>query len=36
MGDWKADKEVTIGNQDEEGFLSRRLYLWIVPQRNGK
>src|SRR5664280_1314007 len=36
MGDWKADKEVTIGNQDEEGFLSRRLYLWILPQRNGK
>jgi SAM-dependent methyltransferase len=36
MGDWKAGKEVAVGNQDEEGFLSRRLYLWIVPQRNGK
>ena len=36
MGDWKADKEVTVGNQDDEGFLSRRLYLWIVPPRNGK
>jgi predicted RNA methylase len=35
MGDWKADKEV-VGNQDDEGFLSRRLYLWIVPPRNGK
>src|SRR5664280_3787179 len=33
MGDWKADKEVTVGNQDDEGFLSRRLYLWTVPAR---
>jgi SAM-dependent methyltransferase len=36
MGDWKADKEVTIGDPGEaEHPFSHRLYLWIVPPRNG-
>jgi SAM-dependent methyltransferase len=32
MGDWKPDRELTVGDPSEES-LSRRLYLWIVPQR---
>jgi SAM-dependent methyltransferase len=31
MGDWKAEKEETVGNQDDDAFLSRHLYLWTVP-----
>jgi len=33
MGDWKAEKEITVGNPDEESYLSHRLFLWTVPQR---
>lgn len=33
MGDWKADKEVTIGNPSEESYLSHKLFLWTVPRR---
>ncbi len=33
MGDWKAEKEVTVG--DEDTYLSHHLYLWTVPPRNG-
>ena len=33
MGDWKADKEATVGEEDPDNFLSHRLFLWIVPQR---
>jgi SAM-dependent methyltransferase len=37
MGDWKPDKEMTVGNSDDEDtFLSHRLYLWTVPGRPGK
>jgi SAM-dependent methyltransferase len=36
MGDWKADKEITIGGQDDEAFFSRHLYLWIAPARGAK
>jgi SAM-dependent methyltransferase len=33
MGDWKPDKEFTVPGSDENSYLSRRLYLWTVPQR---
>jgi SAM-dependent methyltransferase len=33
MGDWKPDRELTVGDPSEESF-SHRLCLWIVPQRN--
>ncbi len=33
MGDWKPDKEQTLGDNDEETFLSHKFFLWIVPQR---
>ena len=33
MGDWKPEKEFTVGNPDEETYLSHHLYLWIVPAR---
>lgn len=35
MGDWKAEKEVTVGESDEGhyGGLSKRVYLWTVPER---
>jgi SAM-dependent methyltransferase len=32
MGDWKPDRELTVGDPSEESF-SHRLYLWVVPQR---
>lgn len=32
MGDWKAEKQVTLDGDDESG-LSQRLYLWTVPRR---
>lgn len=35
MGDWKPDKEMTVGDVNEES-LSHRLFLWIVPQRTRK
>lgn len=35
MGDWKPEKEFTVGNGDDESFyLSRRLFLWKVPEKN--
>ncbi len=38
MGDWKADKEATVGDSadDDDSYLSHKLYLWIVPPRAGK
>jgi SAM-dependent methyltransferase len=33
MGDWKPDKEATVGNPDEESYLSHKLYFWVVPAR---
>ena len=36
MGDWKAEKEATVGDPDEQSYLSHRLYLWTVPPRSGK
>jgi hypothetical protein len=36
MGDWKADKEATVGDDaDQESYLSHKLYLWIVPPGRG-
>jgi SAM-dependent methyltransferase len=35
MGDWKPERELTVGDPSEES-LSHRLYLWIVPYRNEK
>lgn len=36
MGDWKPLKEVIVEGSDEEAFLSHRLFLWIIPERNEK
>jgi SAM-dependent methyltransferase len=37
MGDWKPEKEITVGGpEDEDAYLSRTLYLWTVPQRAGR
>jgi len=33
MGDWKADKEATVGDQSEDAWLSRHLFLWTIPPR---
>jgi SAM-dependent methyltransferase len=33
MGDWKPDKEITLGDPEELSFLSHRLFLWIVPPK---
>jgi hypothetical protein len=32
MGDWKPEKEMTVGHDDENTYLSHRLYLWTVPE----
>jgi SAM-dependent methyltransferase len=38
MGDWKPDKEFNVGSDsgDDDMFLSRRLFLWTVPERASK
>ena len=36
MGDWKPDREVTVGGPPSLGDFSRQLYLWIVPFPRGK
>lgn len=36
MGDWKPDKEATVGNEDENSYLSHKLYLWTVPAHRGR
>ncbi len=37
MGDWKAEKEATVGDSDDEdSYLSHHLFLWIVPERKGR
>lgn len=34
MGDWKPEKEATVeGTIDEDAYLSKRLYLWTIPQK---
>jgi SAM-dependent methyltransferase len=35
MGDWKPDKQATVGDPGEATYLSHTLYLWIVPPRQG-
>lgn len=32
MGDWKPEKEFTVGGDNDDTYLSRRLFLWIVPE----
>ena len=35
MGDWQPDKELTLEQRsDDDGPFSRKLYLWIVPNRS--
>jgi precorrin-6B methylase 2 len=37
MGDWKADKESTVGDSNEEdSYLSHKFFLWLIPPRGGK
>ena len=36
MGDWKPVREATVGNDDEETFLSHKLFLWTVPEHAAK
>lgn len=35
MGDWKAEKEMNVGDSDQETFLSHHLYLWKIPPPKG-
>jgi SAM-dependent methyltransferase len=36
MGDWKPDKGMNVGDPVEGFSLSRKLFLWTIPQRNEK
>ncbi len=31
MGEWKPEKEANVGGDDEETYLSRKLFLWTIP-----
>jgi SAM-dependent methyltransferase len=35
MGDWKPEKEATVGddNEDTYAYLSKKLFLWIIPPK---
>ncbi|MCS7023605.1 MAG: class I SAM-dependent methyltransferase [Bryobacteraceae bacterium] len=34
MGDWKPDREAHVGgNDNEDGYLSRKLFLWLIPEK---
>jgi hypothetical protein len=35
MGDWKPEKQFTVDTADE-GYFSRKLYLWRIPARDSK
>ena len=34
MGDWKPEKELNVSSDtgDDDTFLSRHLFLWVVPK----
>jgi SAM-dependent methyltransferase len=37
MGDWKAEKETALDDQDDEdSYLSHKFFLWTIPQRGTK
>lgn len=36
FGDWKANKEITVGDPSEEFMLSHKLYLWVVPLKRNQ
>ncbi|MGD0499551.1 MAG: class I SAM-dependent methyltransferase [Bryobacteraceae bacterium] len=36
MGDWKPDKDVYVGDRDQEAWLSHHLFLWTIPARAGR
>lgn len=37
MGDWKAEKETNLDDQnDEDTYLSHRFFLWTIPQHGSK
>ncbi len=37
MGDWKAEKETALDDQDDEDtYLSHKFFLWTIPQRGAK
>src|SRR5437870_4896931 len=33
MGDWKPEKEVIVPGSDANAYLSRKLFLWTIPER---
>lgn len=36
MGDWQPAKELDLGDSDSgDNYFSRKLFLWIVPERSG-
>lgn len=35
MGDWKAEKESTVDNEDFDTGLSSRFFLWRIPEKAG-
>ncbi len=36
MGDWQPAKELNLGDSDsDDNYFSRKLFMWIVPERSG-
>jgi SAM-dependent methyltransferase len=36
MGDWQPAKELDLGDSDSgDNYFSRKLFMWIVPERSG-
>jgi SAM-dependent methyltransferase len=33
MGDWKPEREFVVDGDSDDTYLSRRLFLWVVPER---
>jgi SAM-dependent methyltransferase len=36
MGDWKPEREDSLGDSGDDDSLSHQLFLWIVPERKEK
>ena len=36
MGDWRPDKEATVGKPGDGSYWSHQLYLWLIPPHGGR
>jgi hypothetical protein len=36
MGEWEPEKRATVGDDNEDSYLSKRLFLWKIPEKGAK